>query len=443
MPAGARGGAGRPGRGLDRGDRGYHRPTPMPLRLLKAVLAAALVFAIFLAGVIVGGHPQSTGLTQLSQPLRGILLGDSGEDLPSQVLEVLRREYYRDLDEDELEQASVEAMIAALDDPYTAYLDAEELAALDFHQDGAYVGVGIQVAARERAVVITRVYPDSPASRAGILAGDRIVSVEGFPARGESLDAVVGLIRGPEGSEVELAVRTGAGEPRELTMTRGRVLIPPVQSRVIERAGERVGYLKLERFTRGAAEALRGRTRDLLDEDVDGLVLDLRQDPGGLVNEAVGVAAVFLPDGSAVVTTEGRSQPRRTLRTSADPVAGGALPLVVLVDRNSASSSEIVAGALRDGDRARLVGEPTFGKALVQSTWLLRDGGALRLTTARYLTPDGFDLAERGLPPDVRSVDDPDTPADEALDAALADLLDDPPASAPPATAPAPVPATP
>ncbi|MEQ8833415.1 MAG: S41 family peptidase [Miltoncostaeaceae bacterium] len=418
----------------------------MPLRLLKAVLTTALVFAIFLAGVIVGGHPQSTGLTQLSQPLRGVLLGDSGQDLPSQVLDVLRREYYRDLDEEELEQRSVEAIIEALDDPYTAYLDEEALAALDFHQDGAYVGVGIQVAARADALVITRVYPDSPAARAGIAAGDRIVSVEGFRAGGGSLDAVVGLIRGPEGSDVEMVVRTGTEEPRDLTLTRSRVRIPPVRSRVIERRQERVGYLKLDRFTRGAAEALRERADDLLAEDVDGLVLDLRQDPGGLVNEAVGVAAVFLPEGSAVVTTEGRAQPRRTLRTSADPVGDGEVPLVVLVDRNSASSAEIVAGALRDGDRARLVGEPTFGKALVQSTWLLRDGGALRLTTARYLTPDGFDLAERGLPPDVRSVDDPDTPADEALDAAVRDLLadpSDPSAPAPSATAPVPAPASP
>lgn len=397
----------------------------MPLRLLKAVLATALVFAIFLAGVIVGGHPQSTGLTQLSQPLRGILLGDSGEDLSAQVLDVLRREYYRDFDEDLLQERSVEAILDALDDPYTAYLDAEALAALDFHQDGAYVGVGIQVAARNEAVLITRVYPDSPAAEAGVAAGDRIVAVEGVAARGGALDAVIGLIRGPEDSEVRLTVRRGRAPGRELTLTRSRVRIPPVQSRVIQRRGARVGYLKLERFTRGAAETLRERTEGLLADDVDGLVLDLRQDPGGLVNEAVGAAAVFLPEGSAVVTTEGRAQARRTLRTSEDPV-GGDVPLVVLVDRNSASSSEIVAGALRDGDRARLVGEPTFGKALVQSTWLLRDGGALRLTTARYLTPDGFDLAERGLPPDVRSVDDPDTAADEALDVALRELLADP-----------------
>ena len=140
----------------------------------------------------------------------------------------------------------------------------------------------------------------------------------------------------------------------------------------------------------------------------------MRGDPGGLVNEAVGVAGVFLPDASEVVVTEGLHSPRRVFRSEGTPAAGD-LPLVVLVDRGSASASEIVAGALRDADRAELVGERTFGKALVQSTRPLRDGGALKLTTARYLTPDGFDLAARGLPPDVRVVDDPATPRrDEA-----------------------------
>jgi carboxyl-terminal processing protease len=152
-------------------------------------------------------------------------------------------------------------------------------------------------------------------------------------------------------------------------------------------------------------------------------VLDLRQDPGGLVREAVGVAGVFLPPDTPVVVTEGLHSPRRTLTTGGDPPAAGDLPLAVLVDQGSASASEIVAGALRDADRGTLVGGHTFGKALVQADRPLRDGGALKLTTARYLTPDGYDLAERGLPPDVTVADDPDTPADEALRRGLRQAL--------------------
>jgi carboxyl-terminal processing protease len=371
--------------------------------------------------MVVGGHPESTGITQLREPLRGFFLGDSGQDLSSQVLRILREEYYRDIDEAALQERSVEALLDELDDPYTTYLDPEELAALDFHNDGAYVGVGVQVAARDQAVMITRVFPDSPAQEAGIRAGDRLVAVAGTAARGSELESVVGRIRGPEGSDVELTVRTPGNPPRTVELTRSRIKVPAVEARVV-RAGDRsVGYLRLLRFTRGAGDALRAKAEEQLAAGVDGLVLDLREDPGGLVSEALDVAGVFLPEGSEVVTTEGRNVPRRTLRTDEEPVTDD-VPLVVLVDRNSASSSEIVAGALRDGDRAALVGERTFGKALVQSTWLLRDGGALKLTTARYLTPSGFDLAERGLPPDVRAVDDPDTPRDEALDAALDEL---------------------
>ncbi|MFP5451330.1 MAG: S41 family peptidase, partial [Thermoleophilia bacterium] len=407
----------------------------MTRRLLKAVLAAFAVLAIFVAGMVVGGHPESTGLTQLREPVRGFFLGDSGQDLSAQVLRILRDEYYRDIDETALQERSVDALLEELDDPYTTYLDPDELAALDFHNDGAYVGVGLQVAARDEAVMITRVFPDSPAQEAGIRAGDRLVAVGGDAARGSELESVLGRIRGPEGSDVALTVRTPGAEPRTLDLTRSRIKVPAVEARIVRDGDRSVGYLRLLRFTRGASEALRVKAEQQLAAGVDGLVLDLREDPGGLVSEALGVAGVFLPEGSEVVTTEGRNSPRRTLRTDDEPVGEG-VPLAVLVDRNSASSSEIVAGALRDGDRATLVGERTFGKALVQSTWLLRDGGALKLTTARYLTPSGFDLAERGLPPDVKAVDDPGTKTDEALDAALDQLETRGPAPDPAPVAP-------
>ncbi len=394
----------------------------MTTRRILAVLASlAAALVIFVAGVVVGGHAEATGLTRLSDPVRSFLLGDSGQTLPSQVLSMIEDEYYRDVDMGELESRSVDGLIEALDDPYTTYLDAEALAALRDHNDGAYVGVGIQVAARDDAVVVTRVFPDSPAERAGMRAGDRLLAVDGTPAHGGELEAVLNGIRGRQGTEVTLRVRRGTETPRNTVLERSRIKVPAIEGRMVTEGDTKIAYLRLLRFTRGASDALRERTEQLLGQGAQAIVLDLRQDPGGLVSEAVGTAAVFLPEGSPVVTTEGRRSPRRTLRTSDDPVAS-VTPMAVLVDRNSASSSEIVAGALRDGGRAELVGERTFGKALVQSTRPLRDGGALKLTTARYLTPSGYDLAERGLPPSVRAVDDPDTPADEALDAA-ADAL--------------------
>ncbi len=389
-------------------------------RVLAAVVAVVLVLAVFVAGVVVGGHAEAVGLNRLKDPLRGWVLGDSGQDLSGQVLDILEDRYYEPIDRQRLHDASVDALIAKLDDPYTDYLSPEELQALRDRTDRAYYGVGLQVAQRDEDVVVVRVYEDSPADREGVKAGDRIVSVNGEDAQGRTLDEVVSGIRGEEGTEVTIGVRTGDAPAREVTMTRARIRVPAVDSRIVTRDGRKIGYIALAQFSRGATDALRDTVTSLRERGAQALVLDLRGDPGGLLDEAVGIAGAFLPNGSTVVVTEGLHSDRRVFRTDADPVAGD-LPLEVLVDRNSASASEIVAGALRDSTRGRLVGERTFGKALVQSTIQLRNGGALKLTTQRYLTPSGYDLAKRGLPPAVRAVDDPATPrVDEALQKALA-----------------------
>ena len=391
----------------------------MTLRRVLAIVAAVLVvLAVFVGGVAVGGHAQAVGLTELKDPFRGWLLGDSGEDLSGQVLDLLRDNYYEDVDTTDLEQASVDAIIAKLGDPYTAYLDPAELKALRDHTDRVYYGVGIQVAQRDEDIVAVRVYEGSPAAEEGVEAGDVLVSVNGKPTAGQTLETVVTGIRGDEGTPVTLGVQTGAEPPRTLTMKRARISVPAVESRMITVDGRKVGYLTLAQFSRGATEALRDAITSLRERGAEALVLDLRGDPGGLLTEAVGVSGAFLTNGSTVVVTQGLHSPRHTFATDTSPVAGD-LPLYVLVDRNSASASEIVAGALRDAKRGTLVGERTFGKALVQSTILLRDGGALKLTTQRYLTPSGYDLAKRGLPPAVKIVDDPDTKPDEALQKAL------------------------
>ena len=389
-----------------------------PRRVIAAALAVVGVLVVFVAGVAVGGHAQATGLTQLRDPLRGLLLGDSGQDLSGQVLDLLKDEYYVKVDPSKLQSTSVDAMVDALKDPYTDYLTPEELEALRERNDGAYYGVGLQVAQRDGAVVVTRVFPDSPAAKAGARAGDRIVSVNGKSTAGKDLEAVVASIRGEEGTTVRVGLRDGTAAPRVLELKRSRIKVPPVTARIETVGDTKVGYVRLAAFTRGAGEALREAVEELKAKGAQALVFDLRGDPGGLVTEAVNVAGAFLPDGSEVVVTQGLHSPRKVYRTDAAPVAGD-LPLIVLVDEGSASASEIVAGALRDAKRGILVGQRTFGKALVQSTVQLRDGGALKLTTARYLTPSGYDLAKRGLPPSVKVVDDPATAPDEALQRGL------------------------
>ncbi len=384
---------------------------------LAIVATAVFVLAIFLAGVLVGGHPRATGITEMPESIRSFLLGSSGQDLTGQVLDVLEDEYYEDFDAESLESAGVEGLIEQLDDPFTVYLTPEDLEALRQRNNGTYFGVGLQVAQQGDRIEVTNVFEGSPAEEAGVRAGDFLVSVDGRPVKG-AVEPTVERIRGPEGTTVELGfVRPGEGR-REVEVERSKIQVPVVDAEIRRVGDEEVGYIRLVQFTRGSAEAVREATKELEEDGASSVVLDLRGNPGGLVEEAVGVAGAFLAEDSEVVTTEGRKSPKETLRTETEPVAPD-VPQLVLVDMGSASASEIVAGALRDQERAEIVGTQTFGKALVQSTVPLRDGGALKLTTARYLTPDGVDINEKGLEPDVQVVDDPDTEVDEALQRAL------------------------
>jgi carboxyl-terminal processing protease len=371
------------------------------------------------AGVVVGGHPERTGLTRLPDGLRSLVLGDSGRSLADQVLSELERRYYRPIDTERLERDSVEGIVRSLGDPYTFYLTPEELARARADSDGEYSGVGIRIARRDEEAVVSAVFPGSPAERARVRVGDRLVAVDGRSVTGRTLDRRIAGIKGEEGTTVTLRLVRGTDAPRDVELTRATIRVPVVFDRLETERGRKIGYVRLVQFTRGSAEALRGTVRAQLERGARAIVLDLRGDPGGLVGEATGVASVFLPEGAPIVTTRGANESPTTLRASGDPIPSD-IPLVVLVDRGSASSSEIVAGALRDAGRARLVGTRTFGKSLVQTTVPLEGGGALRLTTARYVTPKGTDIGSKGLVPDVRVVDDPATRPDEALDRALA-----------------------
>ena len=373
---------------------------------------------VFVGGVAVGGHPIQTRINDLPSGVRDVLQGDSQDPVTAEVLDLLESGYYVDVTPEKLQRASVDGLVKSLNDPYTYYLNRDQYAEQQRQTNSLYFGVGMRVTQRGKTVVVTGLFPKSPASEADVQAGDVIISVDGKPAGGV-LDTVVASIRGPENTTVRVGLRRGTRRLPEITLTRRSINVPVVSSRVITRGDQRVGYARLDQFTRGSAKALRVAVDGLVAKKVTSLVFDLRSDPGGLVDEAVGVAGVFLPKGAPVVSIEGRTRAREDLKTRSAP-ASADLPLVVLVDRNSASSSEIVTGALRDDDRAKIVGTRTFGKALVQNTVELRDGGALHYTTARYRTPDGIDINKRGLQPDVRASDVRSTRRDEALDRAVA-----------------------
>ncbi len=387
-------------------------------RLLAIVGGVAAVLVVFLLGVLVGGHPQATGLDQLPSGARSLVLGAGSDSLIADIRQRLKSGYYVPVSPTTLERASVDGMLASLHDPYTYYLDPREYAAMRQETQGLYVGVGVQVLQRGASVVIANVFPGGPARGAGLAKGDVITAVDGRSMLGASLDTVTNAVRGPKGTPVVITVRTPGGAIRTAHLTRTVLKLQLVTTSMRIVHGKKIGVITLLEFDQGAAAAVRAAVATLTAHGADGLVLDLRGNPGGLVDEAVGVVGVFVPKGAPVVTTVGLHDPRQTLRTSATPSTR--LPLVVLVDRYSASASEIVAGALRDDGRALLVGEHTFGKAVVQETVELPNKGALHFTIARYLTPKGVDLNHKGLTPTIVVAGNPTATADPALNAAAA-----------------------
>lgn len=370
---------------------------------------AALVLGIFIIGAVFGA------------PLRDALL-PSRDSVPDQVADLITDRYEGPVDRAALERAAAVAMAKEVGDRWTTYFTPEEWAQAKRSIEGQYTGIGVTIRATDDALVIRQVYPRSPAASAGLRAGDRIVAVGGVPVsrRGpaKSLEAVLG----PPGTDVVLGVRTTSGGQRTVRVTRGEVTVPMVEARMVTGPrGAKVAYIDLNRFEKGAASQVRQQAMRLIREGATGVVLDLRRDPGGLLDEGVAVAGVFLPRGTLVVTTEGRASPRREFLADGDPIPAD-IPVAVLVDGGSASASEIVAGALKDEGRAVVVGQPTLGKSKVQVTQETTDGGAIRVTVAGYRTPKGRDIADGGITPSVRAEDDPATEADEALEAALGAL---------------------
>jgi carboxyl-terminal processing protease len=343
--------------------------------------------------------------------------------VPSVVDEVrsaLAARYYRQVPNRVLRLGSVDEMISALKDPYTEYLAPADYRLVRQETASTYTGIGISVLPSATGYVVVSLRP-GPARRAGMQVGDTIVRIGRLPAKRMSMSSALSKILGPRGTTVRLGVARG-GRTFDLRVRRETIDAPVVDARLLSYAGGRWGDLRLSGFRSGAAMVLNRELRRLERLGAQGFVLDLRQNPGGLLDQAVAVASLFLDHG-IVVSLVSRHEPRAVFRA----VGGVAtrLPLVVLVDHLSASSSEIVAAALRDHHRAAVVGERTYGKALVQSIDPLGGGAALELTIARYYTPSGQDISNVGIAPQIHAVDNPRTATDEALAAALRVLESD------------------
>lgn len=387
------------------------------MRARGAVAFAAALIAFLLAGLWLGGHP-----SQLPDFLRDTFVSEPA-GLSAEAAEAIEDSYYRPVGEEQLGNASLQGMVRELrrrnDDRFTEYFSPEALAAFNEQIEGRFSGIGLSVATVERGLRAVRVFPRSPAAGAGIEPGDTIVSVDGERIAGVGSAEATARIKGPEGTQVTVGVLDAeTGKVRELELTRAEVTLPNVSSRVETVDGRKLGYIRLLAFSEGAHALLARAVRKVQREGAEGIVLDLRANPGGLLEEAVLAASVFLPEGEVVVTTESRSQGHSVHET-----VGGNLPrrpLAVLIDGNTASAAEILTAALADDGDATVLGTRSFGKGVFQEEEGLSNGGALKLTVGEYFTPEGVNLAEsKGIHPDVRVADNPRTKVDEARQRAL------------------------
>ena len=387
-----------------------------------AVAFAVALVALFAAGLWLGGHPHS-----LPEPLRDVFVGEPA-GITAEGAEAIEDNYYRPVGETELGNASLQGMVRELrrrhGDRFSEYFSPEALAAFNEQLEGRFSGIGLTVIEVQKGLRVASVFPRSPAQEAGIAVGDTIVSVEGESLAGVSSTEATKKIKGPEGTEVRIAVRDGrSGGVRRLTLTRAEVTLPNVASQVQEVDGRKLGYVRLLSFSEGAHGQLANGVRKVERQGAEGIVVDLRHNPGGLLEEAVLSASLFLREDEVVVSTESRTQGESVHETTGGRVTS--LPLVVLIDGGTASAAEILAAALADDGGAEVVGSRSFGKGVFQEEQSLSNGGALKLTVGEYFTPEGVNLAEsHGIHPDVEAEDNPKTAADEAEARAFQVLAD-------------------
>jgi carboxyl-terminal processing protease len=334
-----------------------------------------------------------------------------------ETLDVIEDSYFKQVDRSRLEDASIHGMVRELreryDDRFSHYFDPGELRRFKQSTSGRFSGVGLSVREVKRGLRVTTVFDDTPAKQAGIREGDVILAVDGRSIAGEPADVATGMIKGPSGTTVKLRVLTpSSGRARTLSIERAEVQVPAVQAKLRRAGGHKVAYVQLGGFSQGAHGELRSEIERLYREGAEGLVLDLRGNGGGLLNEAVLSSSVFIEDG-VIVSTSGRTQPDRDYRA-----AGQALeprPAVVLINRDTASAAEILAAALAERGLATLVGTRSFGKGSFQEVIELENGGAIDLTVGEYLTSEGRSLAGKGIRPKVRAEDELRTEPDEGL----------------------------
>ncbi|MGH2924859.1 MAG: S41 family peptidase [Solirubrobacterales bacterium] len=356
------------------------------------------------------------------------LAGGLGSSNPSvQASDVIQQNYFKPVGTSLLDNASVDGMVRTLrrrfDDHFSHYFNPQQLRQFEEANSGQFSGVGMTVTEVKRGLRVATVLPRTPAQRAGIRPGDVIVAVDGHSIAGVSSDVSVARIKGPPGTPVRLrVVSVRGGKTRTIRVERATVHVPAATGELKQAGGTKAAYVRFTTFSEGAHADLAHVLKRLDRQGAEGLVLDLRGNGGGLLNEAVLCASLFLQKGQLVVSTDSRTMGHRDYQAVGDPLPSH--PTVVLINHDTASAAEILASALADHHQATIVGTRSFGKGTFQEVLDVATGGALDLTVGEYLTADGISLAGKGIRPDVHAVDNPNTARDEGLDKALAVLAE-------------------
>ncbi len=353
--------------------------------LAAIVVAVALAFSMAGVSLVRGGSPPPQS--------------EVYEDLKvfTEILELLQKSYVEPVNDKELIRGAIKGMVNTLD-PHSAYMSVEIYKEIQVDTKGEFFGLGLQVGSKENRLVVISPIEGTPADLAGVKAGDQIIKVDDISTRELSLMEAVNRMRGPKGSKVTLTIlRESQPDPMTFVVVRDLIKIQSVRSKVLEPG---IGYLRLTQFQEQSARDVARALDKLKEEKIHSLILDLRNNPGGLLTSAVEVSGQFLEPGKEVVSIKGR-EGRKEEHFSPGGATAGDFPMIVLVNEGSASASEIVAGALQDWGRAVVVGTTTFGKGSVQTILPLKDGSALRLTTAKYYTPKGRSIQNTGIEPDI------------------------------------------
>jgi len=327
----------------------------------------------------------------------------SADDLESklniylQVLDSVKNDYVeKKLDNSKLMYGSIRGLLDSLDDPYTRFLEPSSYKEMKIRLSGSYSGIGIYIGIKDKQLIVISPIKDTPAWKSGLKPKDKIITIDGKPTKDMALDEAVSLIRGPRGSIVTISILRGsAKEPKDYKIPREKIVIKSVEAEVL---GGSIGYIKLNTFeNQNAAEEMEKAINSMKSKNIKGIIIDVRNNGGGLLQNAIEIGSMFMKDGVIVYTID-REGKKETISSTGNQIWDR--PVVMLINESSASASEILAGALHDNNKAKLVGTKSFGKASVQNVKQLEDGSAILITIAKYLTPNGTDITKKGIESD-------------------------------------------